>query len=107
MSIQFSSAPVESIESDVLVIFAPEKKNQPLPANLAGLNQTTGGWLDEIYASGEFSGKANETALLYRPQGIRAKRLLAVGMQNSDFSRAAGTAIRAVSKLSSIAYYVP
>ncbi len=113
MNIQFSSAAVESIECDVLVIFAPEKKDQPLPESLAAVNQATGGWLDDIYASGEFSGKAYETALLHRPPGLRARRLLATGtgapdkFNNSELSRAAGAATRAAKKAGSIAFYVP
>src|SRR5215472_14594204 len=99
MNIHFSSAPVESIDCDVLVVFAPEKKEQPLPAGLAAINQATGRWLDDIYSSGEFSGKAYETALLHRPPGLRARRLLAVGtgpaakFDNAELSRAAGAAV--------------
>ncbi len=113
MRISFSSASIETVEADVLIAFAPEKKEQPLAAHLAGLNQATGGWLDEIYASGEFSGKAYETALLHRPQGLKAKRLLVVGAGPADkfddalLSRATGAAIRAARKNASFALYLP
>ena len=33
----------------------------------------------ELLASGELTGKAFETAMLYRPQGLKAKRLLLLG----------------------------
>jgi leucyl aminopeptidase len=113
MNIHFSSAPVESIDCDVLVVFAPEKKEQPIPASLAAINQATGRWLDDIYQSGEFSGKPYETALLHRPPGLRARRLLAVGtgaaekFSNAELSRAAGAAVRAVRKLSSASFCLP
>jgi leucyl aminopeptidase len=113
MNVSFSSEPVESIDCDVLVVFAPEKKDQPIPSSLSGVNQATGGWLDDIYASGEFSGKPNETALLHRPQGLRAKRLLAVGAGPSDrfgnpeLSRAAGAAVRAARKHTAVAFFLP
>ena len=41
-------------------------------------------WLDELHASGEFLGKAGELAVLHQPQGIRAKRLVAVGGGKRD-----------------------
>jgi leucyl aminopeptidase len=113
MRISFSSASVETVESDILIVFAPEKKDQALPAHLADVNQATGGWLDEIYATGEFSGKAYETALLHRPQGLKAKRLLVAGagpadkFDNTQLSRSTGAAIRAARKNASFALYLP
>jgi leucyl aminopeptidase len=113
MNLHFSSAPVESVECDVLVVFAPEKKDQPLPESLSAIDRATGGWLADIYASGEFSGKAGETAVLHRPSGLRARRLLAVGsgpvakFDNSELRRAAGVAIRTIRKLGSFSFYLP
>src|SRR4051794_27945186 len=104
MRISFSSASVDAVESDILIVFAPEKTDQALPDHLAGVNQANGGWLDEIYASGEFSGKAYETALLFRPNGLQAKRLLVIGsgpankFDTLQVSRVTGAAIRAARK---------
>ena len=36
-------------------------------------------WLDEMKTSGEFSGKSGDLTVLHQPQGIKAKRLVAVG----------------------------
>lgn len=41
--------------------------------------ETTGGVLREMFDSGEFTGKANETAVVHRPSAMRAQRLLLVG----------------------------
>jgi len=59
-------------------------------------------WLDEMRNSGEFSGKAGETATLHQPQGMKAKRLIAVGGGKKEkFDAAAlrktvGSVVRAV-----------
>ena len=37
------------------------------------------GWLQEIFTAGEFSGKLYEIAILHRPQGLAAKRLVVIG----------------------------
>ena len=42
-------------------------------------DETAGGVLKEMFESGEFTGKANETAVVHRPAGIKARRLLLVG----------------------------
>src|SRR5215470_13978101 len=54
----------------------------------------------ELVASGEITGKANETVLLHRPQGLRAKRLLVTGagkaknFGHGELRKAAGSAVR-------------
>ncbi len=45
----------------------------------AGLDAWTNGWVSEVYAAKEFTGKALETALLHRPAGLKAGRLLLAG----------------------------
>lgn len=41
--------------------------------------ETAGGVLKEMFTGGEFTGKANETAVVHRPEGMKAQRLLLVG----------------------------
>jgi leucyl aminopeptidase len=41
--------------------------------------ETAGGVLKEMFDSGEFTGKANETAIVHRPEGMKAQRLLLIG----------------------------
>jgi len=53
-----------------------------------------------VLASGEFKAGANETVLLHAPAGLKAKRLLIVGLGKlakatvNDVRRASGTAVR-------------
>ena len=59
-------------------------------------------WLDEMRTSGEFTGKSGEMATLHQPQGLKAKRLIAVGGGKKDkfdaavLRKAVGTVVRAV-----------
>lgn len=56
----------------------------------------------DVFTSGEFTGKAYETVMLHRPQGLQAKRLLLIGggkakpFSHVEARRAAGTAIRSL-----------
>ncbi|HVP00002.1 MAG TPA: leucyl aminopeptidase [Bryobacteraceae bacterium] len=57
-------------------------------------------WLDELKASGEFSGKSGELAVLHQPQGIKAKRLAVVGggkkaaFDSAALRKATGSTVR-------------
>ncbi len=58
------------------------------------------GWLADLRASGEFTGKLCETALLYRPQGVSARRLVVIGggkhakFSSVEVRRLSGTLVR-------------
>ncbi len=84
MRIEVETAPIEQAEADVLLVIAPDK-DSARTSLVARLNELTGGWIDEIY-TGEFSGKPFETALLHRPTGMKAKRLLLVGGGKPPFN---------------------
>ncbi|MGA2182824.1 MAG: leucyl aminopeptidase [Bryobacteraceae bacterium] len=73
MEVDLNTARFEEVETGALAVLSFEG------APDAAVNAATAGWLKELYDSGEFSGKAGETALLHRPAGLRAKRLLVVG----------------------------
>ena len=93
MQIRLEVAPLEQVEADALVvpIFDKESPGGGLPSESAQVaNDLAGGWIEELYRSGEFSGKEFETAMLYRPPGIRARRLLVVGAGKSDRFTPAG-----------------
>jgi leucyl aminopeptidase len=97
MTINVEAGSIEQVEADALVVLGLEKDVER-GAYLNRANELTGGWVDELYASGEFTGKALETALLHRPAGLKAKRLMVVGGGKSpvDVRRAAGAAVRAL-----------
>lgn len=56
----------------------------------------------ELYASGEFSGKANEVATLHAPAALSAKRAVLIGLGKADkaeansFRKAGGAIVRAL-----------
>ncbi len=88
----------ESIPSEALAVVIYEGDRQE--ALLDRLDSLTGGLIGDLRRSGEASGKAFETALVHRPQGLAAPRLLLVGAgkpENFDAAnlrKAAGTALR-------------
>lgn len=103
MKIKLEVAPIEQVEADVLVVpvFDKESPEGGLPTEAAqAVNDLAGGWIEELYRSGEFSGKAFETAMLYRPPGNKARRVLVVGAGKRDkftaaeLRKVAGAAVR-------------
>ena len=82
------------VEADALVALCFEKK---FPA---ALNELTTGWFDEIVTSGEFAGKMLDSAVLYRPAGMKARRLVAAGcgaaekFTGAEMRKVAGAAVR-------------
>src|SRR5579872_3451428 len=84
---------LDKIEADAVAVVLFE--NEPAPAEL----KFASSWLDELRASGEFSGKTDEMSVLHQPQGIRAKRLVAVGggkRDSFDLRKASGAVARAL-----------
>src|SRR6266478_1552709 len=83
---------IETIECDALVMVAFEGQR--------GTDDRLLSSVAELYESKEFSGKAMEVALLHRPAGLKARRLLLVGggkpeaFTAATLRRAAGTALR-------------
>ncbi len=90
MQISVHTLPVEKFETDALAVICFETEEASTgqgsggPAvhavevpedSIAGQE----GWLQELRASGEFTGKLYETATLHRPPNILAKRLVVIG----------------------------
>jgi leucyl aminopeptidase len=69
----------------VALAFSKAKNGEEQPSDAApetsvsGLDTTVGGWVSEVYAAREFTGKVMETALLHRPAGLKASRLILAG----------------------------
>jgi len=95
---------IEEVEADVLVVVAFDKDSAGggLGEGAAKRADATTGWLTELYAAGEFKGKSLETALLHRPPGFQARRLLVIGggkaekLTPAEVRKIAGTAVRCV-----------
>ena len=86
-------APLEQVEADAVAVVLFED-GEGIPAAKA--------WLEEMKSSGEFSAQSGETAVLHLPQGLKAKRLVAVGGGKKDkfdaaaLRKAMGALVRAV-----------
>src|SRR5271169_2581012 len=86
--------PLAQIEADAVAIVLFEEESAPADLKFVSA------WLDELKSSGEFSGKPTELAVLHQPQGIKAKRLVAVGGGKKDkfdsgaLRKAAGSTVR-------------
>jgi leucyl aminopeptidase len=97
MEIKIETSAVARLSVDALAVICFEAVDNP-PEILAAQD----GWLQEIITSGEFTGKLYETAILHRPHGIAAKRLVAVGGgKRASFSpvearRVAGSLVRSM-----------
>ena len=81
MKIEVMAGSMETLKCDVLVLFAGERTT--LSDSLSGVamqaNTLTGGWIEDAYASGEFTGKVGEISVLHRPAGFAARRLALIG----------------------------
>ena len=81
------------IEADAIAVVVTEGADGPAEFKK---------WLDELRTSGEFTGKPGEMAVLHQPQGIKAKRLVAVGggkagaFDAAALRKAVGTVVRAL-----------
>jgi len=88
------SLPLEQIETDALVVMAFEKQPEESAVSLAA------NWIAPLYESGDFKGKLLDTALIYKPAGLAALRLLAIGggkrsgFNPHELRKAAGAAVR-------------
>jgi leucyl aminopeptidase len=73
MQLNIESTSVTQLSVDALAVICFE--SDPNPPAVAD----QGGWLQEIFTAGEFSGKLYEIAVLHRPHGLAAKRLVVIG----------------------------
>ncbi|HEX7285905.1 MAG TPA: leucyl aminopeptidase [Candidatus Angelobacter sp.] len=104
------------VESECLVVFALDHGDNKKPEpRLALKDAAVEKAAAELIASGEITGKASETVLLHRPQGVKARRLLVVGcgkaknLTHVEVRKAAGTGLRTLKPkmIKSCAFAVP
>jgi leucyl aminopeptidase len=90
----------DSGQLDALAIVCFEAAEGKSPADPPQAQQ--GSWLVDLRASGEFTGKLYETAILHRPDGLNAKRLVVVGggkeevFSPTESRRVAGALVRSL-----------
>ena len=103
MQIRVDTRSIETIECDALVVVAFDKDSTGGGLSwevTRAADALTGGWIRQVYESAEFSGKSFETAILHRPQGLAAARLMVIGAGKSDkfttadLRRVSGAALR-------------
>src|SRR5215472_5442880 len=101
METRLISRAFAEVDTECLVVVALDHgdKQKPEP-KLAFKDAAVDKAIAELVASGEITGKANETVLLHRPQGLRAKRLLVAGAGKAknfghvELRKAGGSAVR-------------
>jgi len=90
------SQSLDRVEADAAVVLLFEEETAPSEL------KSSSAWLDELKASGEFTGKTGELAVQHLPSGFKAKRLAVAGGGKRDkfdaavLRRAVGTAVRAL-----------
>src|SRR5690348_2860834 len=89
------------VETDCLVVAVVDKgEKEKSQASVLSPEKAFHDSAQELISSGELSGKALELAMLYRPAGIKAKRVLFVGggkekkFNPNDLRKIAGAAAR-------------
>ena len=83
MELRIDTSAIDKISADALAVIcfeAPEEGETGRDPEIA----LQDGWLAEMRAAKEFSGKLYETAILHRPQGVAAKRLVVIGGGKRD-----------------------
>ncbi len=96
MESKLVSQAFDRVEADALAVMLFEDEAAP-----AELKSATA-WLEELRASGEFTGKPGEMAVLHQASGVAAKRLVAVGggkkekFDSAALRRAVGSAVRSL-----------
>ncbi len=117
METRLIAANLPDVETECLVVFALDFQNKesqtkdssgngqqqkpPVP-KLAAKDSAVEKAAAEVLASGEFAAKLQETVILHRPQGLKAKRLLIVGggpaktFTHVELRKCAGAALRAL-----------
>jgi leucyl aminopeptidase len=93
MEIRVEPKKLAEVDSDALVLVGFEGAPPETPAAAQ---------IKDFYDSGEFTGKALEIAILHRPEGLKAKRLVLAGAGKRDkfdaagLRRVTGAAVRAL-----------
>jgi leucyl aminopeptidase len=92
-----------AIETELLAVFAADAssgKNAKPEIHLLTSEEALHGAAAAVLAGGEFKGETNETLLVHAPAGLKAKRLLVIGLGKAagvtphDARKGAGTAVR-------------
>jgi leucyl aminopeptidase len=104
MQVQRETGNITEIATGALVVIGFEKDAGGLGTSAQLINGLGGDQLFELYTTGEMTGKLFETALFYRPSGVKARRLLLIGAGKresftpAEMRKVAGAALRFLKK---------
>ena len=99
MQITLVTQPFAAIETDALVSYVFEETDL-VQGRIAEIDQAAGGLLRKLAKSGELTGKMLEFTLVHAPAGLKAARLLLVGVGKREqysiaaLRKVAGAALR-------------
>jgi leucyl aminopeptidase len=82
MEIRVLKQPLAQLEEDAVAVIVFERGEGETSIggeSAASADKAAGGWIAELFETGEMSGKLLESAILARPAGMKAKRLVAMG----------------------------
>ena len=112
MQISLETSPVEQLSADALAVVCfeadapPEQRGNETAESSPSVPDpeiaAQAGWLADLRTSREFTGKLYDIAILHRPQGIAAKRLVVVGggkrekFSSVELRRIAGVLVRSL-----------
>ena len=101
MKTEISFSPPSQVETECLVAVVLDRGENGKPnPSLQTSDKAASAAAADLLASGEVTGKLFESALIHRPQGLKAKRLLLVGggkaanFSGYELRRLGGTAVR-------------
>jgi len=85
MNLEVRSTAASAVETDAVVVFVADQntskeKNAKPDLVPLGSDESVRSAATRVLVSGEFNAKFNETLLLHEPKGVKAARLLLVGL---------------------------
>jgi len=83
MKYVYSSGDIRKLTDDLVILPVP-KATRLDKKRLDGVNKATGGALDAVYRSGEFSGRTGEYIAFTHPAGFKTARLVLLGLGPED-----------------------
>jgi leucyl aminopeptidase len=105
MEVKLVSQSIAEVETDALavVVFERGADSAVIAPEAAGLaNQATNGWIAELFDTKEISGKLLDIAVLPRPAGLKARKLVVAGggkaeeFGSGELRKIAGAVLRAL-----------
>jgi leucyl aminopeptidase len=102
MSLEFRLNPADPAATETDCVIVGLYADGQLPAAAAALDRASGGRLSALARRGDLSGKTGRTQLLHDLPGVRAPRVLVVGLGEAgkfavpQYLKAVGDAVRAL-----------